>query len=323
MKYRCAFTALVVLSAAVVSGGSSQNKSTVVRKQLSLRFGGKEIVAVELENTHSRSYTDSFSRRQCNLTDQAEGVIWRIICEGEGIAAKDIVVEDEKGRKFQHTCWSSQGTVYKIDASGNRTGGGPQTEFLAFGPDDSKKVKITFGDASADIQLPLANAANSNADRAQPQKQESEAESTQATVTFSDGSTQQWVNLEFIYEWERNYTDDHHPQSSPRFLYLANSRFGVYDRVKPRPGYRIEAVYSDQLRFKHILLTAKPIVEGRIIETRCEGDAPCLYAKGIRIKGICNGAEPRKECSATLVPSSDLAITDKAGVVREIAFVAQ
>ncbi len=324
MKYKTTFAVLIFVSTAMLCGVAAQiNKPTVIRKQISLKFGGKEIVAVELENTHSRSYTKSFSRQRCVLTDKAEGVIWKIVCEGEPIDAKDVALEDEKGRKFQHTCWSSQGTVYKIDASGNRTGGGPQTEFLAFGPDDSKKVKITFGDASAEIQLPLPNAANFAADKVQQEKQASESESPAATVTFLDGSTQRWENLQFIYEWERDYTDDHHPQVSPRFLYLANSRFGVYDRIKPRLGYRIEAVYSDQLKFKHIVLTAKPIIEGRVIETRCEHDAPCIYAKAIRIKGACDVGGQQKECSATLMPLTDRIITDKAGFVKEIAFTAQ
>ncbi len=155
MKYRHITVALAIVSLATVCGAYTQTpKPTIVRKEVSLKFGEKGINAVKLENTHRRTFTDSFSRQQCNLSKKAEGVIWRVICEGEGIAAKDIVIEDEKGRKFQHTCWNSQGTVYQIDASGKRIGGGPQTEFLAFGPDDSKKVKITFGDASAEIEMP-------------------------------------------------------------------------------------------------------------------------------------------------------------------------
>lgn len=155
MKYRYTFTVLIFVSTVMLCGVAAQtNKSTLVRKQVSLKFGGKEIVAVELENTHSRSFTNLLSQQRCDLTEKAEGVIWRIVCEGDGIAVKDVSVEDNKGRKFHQTCWSSQGTVYKVDASGKRIGGGPQTEFLAFGPDDSKKLKITFGDASAELEMP-------------------------------------------------------------------------------------------------------------------------------------------------------------------------
>lgn len=147
--------AIATVSLAVVCCAYSQTlKPTTVAKEVSLKFGDKVISVVRLENTHSRSYKEPFSQQRCNLTEKAAGVIWRIICEGEGIAASDVVVEDEKGRKFQQTCWNSQGSVYQIDKSGKRTGGGPQTEFLAVGPDDSKKVKITFGDASAELEMP-------------------------------------------------------------------------------------------------------------------------------------------------------------------------
>lgn len=154
MKRRFFIAAVAMISLAALCGAYAQTpKSTTVRKVVSLKSGEIVIKAVTLENTHSRSFTDPFSQQQCDLTAKAEGVIWRITCEGEGIAAKEVLVEDESGRKFTHTCWNRQGTISQIDAKGKPTGGGPQTEFLAFGPDDSKKVKITFGDASVEIVM--------------------------------------------------------------------------------------------------------------------------------------------------------------------------
>jgi len=147
------------VAAAIVFGVAAQgNKSTVVRKQVSLKSGGKEITAIELENTHKRFYRDPFappmSPNRCSLVNTAEGVIWRIVCEGKDISAKEVSLDDESGRKFIQTCWTKRGTVYTTDANGQRTGGGPRTEFLVAGPEDSKKVKITFGDASAEVEIP-------------------------------------------------------------------------------------------------------------------------------------------------------------------------
>ncbi|MFS8084654.1 MAG: hypothetical protein ACMG6H_03425 [Acidobacteriota bacterium] len=149
MKYRYTLTLLVFASAAIVCGVAAQsNKSTSVRKEVSLKFGGKEITAVELENTHSRSYTDSSIRQRCDADKKTEGVIWVIVCEGKAITKGDISFEDENGLKFQHVCWSrkTQGIYSRR--------GGDETEFLTVGPGDSKKVKITFGDASAEIEMP-------------------------------------------------------------------------------------------------------------------------------------------------------------------------
>lgn len=142
---------LLLMVGFVYAVAAQTNKSTLVRKQVSLKSGEREIVAVTLENTHSRSYTDSSST--CDLTNKAEGVIWRIVYEGKNIDFKAVTVANEQGRLFQQTCWSKQGSVYTLDAAGNRTGGGPQTEILAVGPDDSKKVTITFGDAKAEIEM--------------------------------------------------------------------------------------------------------------------------------------------------------------------------
>jgi hypothetical protein len=127
---------------------------TIVRKQVSLRSGELIISTVELQNTHKRFYTDAFSGNKCDLTSKAEGVIWVIVCEGKDIPAKSVSVQTTEGRMFNQTCWSSQGGVSKLDAKGNRIGGGPQTKFLAVGPDDARAVIIKFGEASVKIEIP-------------------------------------------------------------------------------------------------------------------------------------------------------------------------
>ena len=151
MKRTYTLTILAVVSLAIVGaeGAATQtNQSTVVLKKVSLKFGGKEITAVELENTHSRAYTSSALEQRCEVDKKTEGVIWIIVCEGKDITKDDISFEDEKGRKFQHGCWrrKTQGIFSRR--------GGDETEFMTVGPDDSKKVKITFGDASAEIEMP-------------------------------------------------------------------------------------------------------------------------------------------------------------------------
>ena len=162
---------------------------------------------------------------------------------------------------------------------------------------------------------------HSTAIEQQREKQVSVSQSPPATVTFLDGSTQKWENLKFVYEWEREYADDLHPRTSSLFLYLANSRFGIYDRVHPTPGFHLEADYTEQLKFKHILLKGEPAIEGRIIGTSCERDSPCLYAKGIAISGVCSAAGQRKECFAYLVYLKGATAPNKENLVKEIVFI--
>ena len=147
MRSLYGIAAIGIVALTTVCGVDAQIvRRRVVVEEVKKTFGFK------LENTHSRSYADPSGKR-CDLTDEAEGVIWRVICQGEGIDAEDVVIEDEKGREFKQTCWSSQGTVYELDNAGNRVGGGPQTEFLAIGPDDSKKLKITYGEVTAEVVM--------------------------------------------------------------------------------------------------------------------------------------------------------------------------
>lgn len=119
------FTTLVVVA--------QVKEPTIIRKQVSLRSGELIISAVELENTHKRSYAGDFTGNRCKLTSKAEGVIWVIACEGKNIPAKSVSVQTAEGRVFSQTCWSSQGGASKLDAKDNRIGGGLQTKFLAAG----------------------------------------------------------------------------------------------------------------------------------------------------------------------------------------------
>jgi len=125
-----------------------------VRKAVSLRAMGTEITAVRLENTRTRIYRDPFSNRECQLTEKAPGVIWKVVLEGKGIKPEDVTVTDDRGQPFIRTCWSSQGEVYDIDATGKRTGGGPRTEFVAAGPKECKRVTVRFGEGSAEVSIP-------------------------------------------------------------------------------------------------------------------------------------------------------------------------
>ncbi|HEX6881440.1 MAG TPA: hypothetical protein VF135_13805 [Terriglobales bacterium] len=139
----------------LLSSGSFAQSQTTSRHSVSLKAGDAVISAVVLTNTHTRSFTDisrpPMTPNQCNLEPKAEGVIWKVVLEGVALSAKDVVLVAESGKTFQQVCWSSSGTVYKLDSAGNRTGGGPQTEFLAAGPDKPSKITIRVGSTSVVI----------------------------------------------------------------------------------------------------------------------------------------------------------------------------
>lgn len=130
---------------------------TTSRHAVSIKSASGVVTAVVLTNIHARTYTDSSKMgpapNQCTLATKDVGVIWKIVVEGAEVPAKEIKVVDDAGHEFQHLCWSSSGTVYSIDKNGKPTGGGPQTEFLAAGPESPKSLKIAIGDASAVISL--------------------------------------------------------------------------------------------------------------------------------------------------------------------------
>ena len=147
MNFKFSHLVLLVIAIALIGGTQmSDRKPTEATKKVSLKSGDKEITAISLKNTHSRSYEDDFSHNRCDLTAKAEGVIWMIVCEGKDIPVAAISLKDEQGRKFTRTCWNSQGTINDIE----------QTSFIAFGPDDSKSIRVFLNDASVEIEIPRA-----------------------------------------------------------------------------------------------------------------------------------------------------------------------
>jgi len=110
------------------SAAQAQGKPGTVRKDVSLISKGKTITAVELQNTHTRSYSmeTGVQRQICTLNEKTEGVIWTVVGEGKDIPADAIVLEDGVGRPFPHVCWSRASTgIY-----------GDNTFLLVAGPDE-------------------------------------------------------------------------------------------------------------------------------------------------------------------------------------------
>ncbi len=155
---------IISLVLVVASATASQGKAkAVTTRDIMLGLGDKAFSSVILTNTHGRTYTDT-SRpslpppapsvpNRCSLDETDQGVIWKIVLRGAAVSAKEISVSDESGRALVQVCWSSSGSVYQIDARGNRTGGGPQTEFLAAGPDAPRQLTFKFGATSAVVKL--------------------------------------------------------------------------------------------------------------------------------------------------------------------------
>jgi len=149
---------IVALTLVLLSGvQSGPVAETTTRHAVSLKSGDASISAVVLTNTHARTYSDPtrgpFVPDRCELEEKTPGVIWKVVAEGAAVSSKEITVTDEKGQSFIQVCWSSSGTVYRLDANGNRTGGGPQSEFLAAGPDVPSQLTVRFGTATAVISL--------------------------------------------------------------------------------------------------------------------------------------------------------------------------
>ena len=146
---------------------------------------------------------------------------------------------------------------------------------------------------------------------AEQEQKPSETKSLVALVTLLDGSKQEWEKIEFAYK----------DRTLPHLEYVAGA-FGsmvIRDRVAPEPNVSIKAEYSEQLEFKHLVLTAKPEIEDRVIGTNC-ASTPCIEA-GIRVKGLCRSSGQAKDCSAYLVPTRESKVTDKTTLIKEISFV--
>ncbi len=144
-----------VLSVALVA--TAYAAETTSRHAVSIKSASGPVTAVVLTNVHARTYTDSSKMgpapNTCTLAAKDTGVIWKIVVEGAAVPAKEIKIVDDAGNEFQHLCWSSSGTVYSIDNTGQRTGGGPQTEFLAAGPESPKSLTISIGGESAVVKM--------------------------------------------------------------------------------------------------------------------------------------------------------------------------
>ncbi len=141
---------IILLSASIALAQTKQPITTT--KEVSLRSGARVVTFIELENTRSRSYQGLINR--CTLSEKNEGVIWRIVCVGAKFSSDEISIRNEKGRLFDHVCWSSTSEYsMKSDKSGKIIYEGPTTQSLYAGDADSKKVVITIGTASVEIEI--------------------------------------------------------------------------------------------------------------------------------------------------------------------------
>ncbi len=158
MRFHSTRRAALVAACVALIAKSSSAAETRTRHPVALKAGTETVTAVVLTNTHSRTFTDPsrppMTPNQCDLAPKDPGVVWKVVLEGAAaVSPRDIGLVDEQGRAFQKICWTSSGTVYSLDKSGKRTGGGPQTEFLAAGPESPRRLTITIGGASASIVL--------------------------------------------------------------------------------------------------------------------------------------------------------------------------
>ena len=141
----------------VLWAGLSAAAEVTTRHSVSIKAGTATISAVVLTNTHSRTYTDTsrppMTPNRCDLAAKDVGVVWKVVMEGAEISPREIKIIDERGQAFQQLCWSSSGTVHTLDKTGKRTGGGPQTEFLAAGPESPRRLTLKVGEALAVIDF--------------------------------------------------------------------------------------------------------------------------------------------------------------------------
>ncbi len=142
---------IIILLSASVALAQTKRPITII-KEVSLRSGGKVVTFIELENTRSRSYQGMINR--CALSEENEGVIWRIMLVGAKFSGEEISMRNEKGRLFDPICWSStSGYSKKSDKSGKIIYEGPTTQLLFAGDADSKKIVIGIGTASVEIEI--------------------------------------------------------------------------------------------------------------------------------------------------------------------------
>ena len=163
------------------------------------------------------------------------------------------------------------------------------------------------------------------------QDQTSGTKSVIAVVTLLDGAQQEWEKVEFVYlsgktlpyfKYGVGADQDGHRRGTNLIIPDPDGVFLVIDRIDPQEGRSIKAEYSNEPKFKHLVLTAKPEIEGRVIGTDCRKTVGCVET-GIRVKGLCRVAGQAKDCSAYLVPSNWHPVVDKTDFIREISFVAR
>jgi hypothetical protein len=163
----------------------------------------------------------------------------------------------------------------------------------------------------------------------QQRRPTSQATSVIAQVTFLDGSHQEWEKVEFGYSGGTTLPYFKYGADATRWagrvtgkdLSLDQKTGVITDRVLPEAGVSIKADYSTDLRFKNLVLTARPEVEGRIIGTKC--DTGLCVEKPVRVKGLWRMDGQTKDRSAYLVPADQQSVTDKADFIRAISFVAR
>lgn len=163
----------------------------------------------------------------------------------------------------------------------------------------------------------------------QERKPPSQGTSVIAQVTLLDGSQQEWEKVEFVYAggtalpYFKYAGDAMHwaGRVTGKDLSLDQKTGVITDRVLPQAGVSIKADYSTDLRFKNLVLTARPEVEGRIVGTKC--DTGLCVEKPVRVKGVWRMDGKTKDRSASLVPAGEQSVTDKADVIRAISFVAR
>ncbi len=137
--------------------------SSSVKRNVKLTTPWGIVTSAEITNTHVRDYTDPIRPpslppappvpNRCSLDKTTPGVVWKFVLTGATVPAKEIRIAEEAGTTFTQVCWTSSGSVFQIDAAGNRTGGGPQTEILAAGPDEAKRLSIAIRSAAATIEI--------------------------------------------------------------------------------------------------------------------------------------------------------------------------
>lgn len=144
---------------AIVITLTTAQASGAVARDIRLTAANAVFTSVTVLNTHHRRFVDADrpsppgTPNECLLEAKSPGVIWKIVLHGAAAPADDIVVTDEKSITLAHVCWSSSGNVFQLDAAGNRSGGGPRTEFLVAGAETAERLTFTIGKSRATISV--------------------------------------------------------------------------------------------------------------------------------------------------------------------------